>query len=82
MTLLIIFLDNKRNNFGVSGYVGRNSVAVILEFPPELLIIVNIAIQAGMDDAAVFHMVFNGLVINRMAVGLGDGTDRCPAGMG
>ena len=47
----------------------------------ELMEVVDVAVQAGVDDAC-FAGGTRGPVVDRVAVGLGDGPDRRPAGVG
>ena len=75
MTLLIIFLNDQGNDFGVGGDVTGNLNPIVLEFLFELLVIIDIAIQAGMDDAGAGRKVSDTLVVYGVTVGFGDGTD-------
>ena len=77
-----ILLDLKGNHLRVGRDVVVNPLAIALELRLKFLVVIDISIETGMNDAAFWGLVAAGLIIDGMAVCLGNGTHRRPAGVG
>ncbi len=82
MALMEILLNLKGNNFGVSGYISVDLFSIVFELSLKLLEVIDIAVEAGMNDAAFWPLVASGVIVDRMTVCLGDGAHRRPTGVG
>src|SRR5210317_1090763 len=79
LALLEILLDLKGNHLRVGGDVAVDPVAIAIEFGLKLLIVIDIAVETGMNDAAILGLFAGGVIVYRMTICFRDGTYRRPA---
>ena len=81
MTLRYVFFDLKRNNFRVGGYVFGDHHSAVFQFLFELLKIVDITVQTGVNNRTVIIGLIRRFVIHRVTVGFCNCANRRPAGV-
>ena len=77
-----IFFDLERNDFSVGGNIPMDTISAFFVRGFQVLIVVDIAIEADMNLSADVIRSLAGMVVNRVTVCFGNRTDRCPASMG
>jgi hypothetical protein len=74
--------DLQRDDFGVRGDRLGNHASGCFQGRFEFQVVVDVAVEAGVDNGAAFHGGARDGIVHRVAVGLGDGAHRGPARMG
>ena len=74
-----VVFDLQRDDLGVGRDLGVNAPAGALEHLAQLLEVVDVPVQAGVDHPAFAGGAVDDAVVDGVAVRLGDGADRCPA---
>ena len=80
VALVDIMGDAHGNDLGVGGDLRRDLLAGGVVGRLELLVVVDIAVEAGMNDISLRFRPA-GDIVQRMTVGFGDGPHRGPAGV-
>ncbi len=82
MALLKILLDLQGNDFGVGGNIWGYLIPTFFNFRPEYRVIVDISVEAYVNDPIFCRLISGGSVVNRVTVCFSDGSHRGPACMG
>jgi hypothetical protein len=77
-----VVLDLQRDNLGVRGDWGWNPAPGGFHGRFEFDIVVDVAVETGVNDGTALQGGTRNGIVHRVAVGLGDGTHGGPSGMG
>ncbi len=81
-TLLNILSHLKRNNLGIGGNILVYNTTISFIFFFQFKIIIDIPVQAHMDDTALLNTIPRNFIVDGVTVRFTDGTHRGPSGMG